>query len=84
MATLGPSDVSWAMPVLMFMTGMSFGFSMAPAQTAVLAATRPVPPDQAGYHLAFVVAAVTMAAGAVIASAVSDADAAPTMTPRRA
>jgi len=118
MATLGPADVGWAMPVLMFMTGMSFGFSMGPAQTAalatmsmaqtgrattlfnvqrqagsaigvavlatVLAATRPVPPDLTGYHLAFVAAAITMAAGAVIASAVSDADAAPTMAPRPA
>ena len=114
MGTLGLGDVGWAMPVLMFGTGMSFGFSMAPAQTAalaaismaqtgrattlfnvqrqagsavgvavlatVLAATRPVPPDLGGYHLAFVVAAAAMAVGAVIASAVRDADAAATMT----
>jgi EmrB/QacA subfamily drug resistance transporter len=38
MASLGPADVDWAMPVLMFGTGMFFGFSMAPAQTAALAA----------------------------------------------
>jgi len=38
MAALGPADVGWAMPVLMFGTGMFFGFSMAPAQTAALAA----------------------------------------------
>jgi EmrB/QacA subfamily drug resistance transporter len=37
MATLGAGDVGWAMPVLMFGTGMFFGFSMAPAQTAALA-----------------------------------------------
>src|ERR1017187_244044 len=114
MGTLGLGDVGWAMPVLMFGTGMSFGFSMAPAQTValaaismaqtgraatlfnvqrqagsavgvavlatVLAATRPVPPDLGGYRLAFVVAAAAMAVGAVLASAVRDADAAATMT----
>ena len=114
MSTLGPADAGWAMPALMFATGMSFGFSFAPAQTAalatisaeqtgqattlfnvqrqvgqalgvavlatVLAAVRAVPPDLAGYHLAFLAAAVTMAAGALIASRVRDADAAPTMS----
>jgi EmrB/QacA subfamily drug resistance transporter len=113
MATLGPADVGWAMPILMVGTGMSFGFSMAPAQTAalatiseqatgqamtlfnvqrqagsalgvaviatVLAATRPVPADLAGYRLAFVIAAIVMVAGALIALGVRDADAAPTM-----
>jgi hypothetical protein len=39
-----------------------------------------VPPDLGGYHLAFVVAAAAMAVGAVIASAVREADAAATMT----
>jgi len=102
------------MPALMFATGMSFGFSAGPAQTAalatismaktggamtlfnvqrqagqamgvavlatVLAVTRPVPPDLGGYHLAFVVAAITMVAGSLIASRVRDADAAATMT----
>jgi hypothetical protein len=75
MSTLGPGDASWAMPGLMFVTGMLFGFSAGPAQTGeamtlfnvqrqagqaigvavlatVLAATRPVPLDLAGYHLA--------------------------------
>ena len=37
MSTLGPADANWAMPVLMLATGMLFGFSMAPAQTASLA-----------------------------------------------
>jgi hypothetical protein len=45
----------------------------------VLAAARPVPPDLGGYHLAFLVAAVAMLGGAVIASRVRDADAAATM-----
>jgi EmrB/QacA subfamily drug resistance transporter len=113
MGTLGPSTASWAMPGLMFATGMLFGFSMAPAQTAalatismaetgrattlynvqrqagqavgvavlatVLAATRPAPGSLGGYHLAFVVAAVLMLAGSLIASGVRDADAASTM-----
>jgi MFS-type transporter involved in bile tolerance (Atg22 family) len=111
MSTLGPGDASWAMPGLMFVTGMLFGFSAGPAQTAslatismaqtgqamtlfnvqrqagqaigvaVLAATRPVPLDLAGYHLAFAVAAVAMVCGSVIASRVRDADAAATMAP---
>ena len=112
MGTLGPGDAAWAMPGLMFATGLLFGFSAAPAQTAslatismaptgqamtlfnvqrqgqamgvavlatVLAATRPVPPDLGGYHLAFAVAAITMVSGSVIASRVRDADAAATM-----
>ena len=37
MSTLGPADAPWAMPVLMFATGLSFAFSAAPAQTASLA-----------------------------------------------
>jgi EmrB/QacA subfamily drug resistance transporter len=37
MSTLGPADAAWAMPALMFCTGFSFGFAMAPAQTAALA-----------------------------------------------
>ena len=114
MGTLSPGDAAWAMPGLMFATGLLFGFSAAPAQTAslatismaqtgqamtlfnvqrqagqamgvavlatVLAVTRPVPPDLGGYHLAFAVAAITMASGSVIASRVRDADAAATMT----
>lgn len=112
-STLGPGDTPWAMPGLMFATGMSFGFSAAPAQTAalatismaqtgrattlfnvqrqagqavgvavlatVLAAARPVPPDLGGYHVAFLVAALMMVSGSVIASRVRDADAAATM-----
>jgi hypothetical protein len=45
----------------------------------VLAATRPVPSDLGGYRLAFLAAAVTMLAGALITSRVSDADAVATM-----
>jgi EmrB/QacA subfamily drug resistance transporter len=37
MSTLGLTDATWAMPVLMCATGMLFGFSVAPAQTAALA-----------------------------------------------
>ena len=47
----------------------------------VLAATQPVPPDLGGYHLAFVVAALVMVSGSIIASRVRDADAAATMAP---
>ena len=47
----------------------------------VLAVTRPVPPGLGGYHLAFVVAAITMVSGAVVASRVRDTDAAATMAP---
>ena len=115
MGTLGPGDAPWAMPALMFATGLLFGFSAAPAQTAALATismaqtgrattlfnvqrqagqavgvavlatvlgvTKPVPPDLAGYHLAFGVAALIMVSGSVIASRVRDADAAATMAP---
>jgi EmrB/QacA subfamily drug resistance transporter len=37
MSTLGLADATWAMPALMCATGMLFGFSVAPAQTAALA-----------------------------------------------
>jgi EmrB/QacA subfamily drug resistance transporter len=37
MGTLGRADANWAMPALMLVTGMLFGFSMAPAQTASFA-----------------------------------------------
>jgi EmrB/QacA subfamily drug resistance transporter len=37
MALLDRSSASWAMPVLMFGTGMAFGFAMAPAQVTSLA-----------------------------------------------
>jgi EmrB/QacA subfamily drug resistance transporter len=43
----------------------------------VLAATRPVPLDLDGYHLAFCVAALAMVGGGLIASRIRDADAAP-------
>jgi EmrB/QacA subfamily drug resistance transporter len=36
MAFAGPSTVEWLIPVLMFLTGASFGFAMAPSQTASL------------------------------------------------
>ena len=37
MSRLGLADATWAMPVLLCATGMLFGFSVAPAQTAALA-----------------------------------------------
>jgi len=118
MSLAGASDAFWLIPLLMFFTGCSFGFAMAPAQTAnmaaitaaetghastlqntvrqagaaagvallgsVLAATGAGARDLAGYHLAFVAAAILMALGGVASSRVNDADAAPTMaeTPR--
>jgi EmrB/QacA subfamily drug resistance transporter len=36
-ALVGPSTAVWAMPVLIFFTGMSFGFAMAPSQATALA-----------------------------------------------
>jgi hypothetical protein len=57
------------------------GMFMTIMDATVLAVTRPVPPGLGGYHLAFVVAAITMASGAVVASRVKDADAAATMAP---
>ena len=37
MALAGPSDAFWMIPLLMFGTGLSFGFAMSPAQTANMA-----------------------------------------------
>jgi EmrB/QacA subfamily drug resistance transporter len=37
MALAGPSDAFWMIPLLMFLTGCSFGFAMSPAQTANMA-----------------------------------------------
>ncbi|MBO0804367.1 MAG: multidrug efflux MFS transporter [Nocardiopsaceae bacterium] len=37
MAFAGPGTAPWLIPVLMYFTGCSFGFSMAPSQTASLA-----------------------------------------------
>jgi EmrB/QacA subfamily drug resistance transporter len=37
MALAGPSDAFWVIPLLMFGTGLSFGFAMAPSQTANMA-----------------------------------------------
>jgi EmrB/QacA subfamily drug resistance transporter len=37
MTFAGPSTVQWLIPALMFLTGASFGFAMAPSQTASLA-----------------------------------------------
>jgi EmrB/QacA subfamily drug resistance transporter len=113
MALAGPSDAFWMIPLLMFGTGLSFGFAMSPAQTAnmatvsaaetghastlqnterqaggaagvallgtVIAATGAGAADLAGYHLAFLAAAGLMALGALAATFVNDADAAPTM-----
>ena len=41
MALAGPSDAFWMIPLLMFFTGFSFGFAMAPAQTANMATITP-------------------------------------------
>jgi EmrB/QacA subfamily drug resistance transporter len=37
MAFAGPGSAAWLIPVLMFFTGCSFGFAMAPSQAAALA-----------------------------------------------
>jgi predicted MFS family arabinose efflux permease len=37
MAFAGPSTAAWLIPALMFLTGGSFGFAMAPSQAAALA-----------------------------------------------
>jgi EmrB/QacA subfamily drug resistance transporter len=37
MAFAGPGNAAWLIPVLMFFTGGSFGFAMAPSQAAALA-----------------------------------------------
>jgi predicted MFS family arabinose efflux permease len=37
MSLAGPSDAFWVIPLLMFFTGWSFGFALAPAQTANMA-----------------------------------------------
>ncbi|MGH3279204.1 MAG: MFS transporter, partial [Trebonia sp.] len=37
MALAGPSNAFWMIPLLMFVTGCSFGFAMSPAQTANMA-----------------------------------------------
>jgi EmrB/QacA subfamily drug resistance transporter len=37
MSSVGAGDVHWAMPALMFLTGIAIGFSMAPSVTASLA-----------------------------------------------
>jgi EmrB/QacA subfamily drug resistance transporter len=41
MAFAGPGNVAWLIPVLMFFTGGSFGFAMAPSQAAALATVSP-------------------------------------------
>jgi EmrB/QacA subfamily drug resistance transporter len=113
MGLAGASDAYWLIPLLMYFTGASFGFAMAPALAAnmakvsaaetghastlqntvrqagaalgvallgtVLGASGAGPHDLVGYHLAFVVAAVLMAIGAVFSAFVDDADAAATM-----
>jgi EmrB/QacA subfamily drug resistance transporter len=47
MAFAGPADAAWLIPVLMFFTGCSFGFAMAPSQTAGLATVSPALTGQA-------------------------------------
>jgi EmrB/QacA subfamily drug resistance transporter len=41
MAFAGPGNAAWLIPVLMFLTGGSFGFAMAPSQAAALATVSP-------------------------------------------
>ena len=41
MAFAGPGNAAWLIPVLMFFTGGSFGFAMAPSQAAALATVSP-------------------------------------------
>jgi EmrB/QacA subfamily drug resistance transporter len=41
MSLAGPSDAFWMIPLLMFFTGCSFGFAMAPSQTANMATITP-------------------------------------------
>jgi EmrB/QacA subfamily drug resistance transporter len=41
MAFAGPADATWLIPVLMFFTGCSFGFAIAPSQAAALATVSP-------------------------------------------
>jgi EmrB/QacA subfamily drug resistance transporter len=113
LALAGPSDAFWLVPLLMFCTGASFGFAMAPSLAANMAKISPAetghastlqntvrqagaaagvallgtvlgasgagPGDLAGYHLAFLIAAALMVAGAIFSVFVNDADAAATM-----
>ncbi len=37
MALAGPSDADWLIPLLMFFTGLAFGFAMAPSLAANMA-----------------------------------------------
>jgi len=47
MAFAGPGNAAWLIPVLMFFTGCSFGFAMAPSQAAALATLSPALTGQA-------------------------------------
>jgi EmrB/QacA subfamily drug resistance transporter len=47
MAFAGPANAAWLIPVLMFFTGCSFGFAMAPSQAAALATMSPALTGQA-------------------------------------
>jgi EmrB/QacA subfamily drug resistance transporter len=47
MAFAGPADAAWLIPVLMFFTGCSFGFAIAPSQAAALATVSPALTGQA-------------------------------------
>jgi len=79
LATISMADTGMA--TTLFNVQRQAGQAIGVAVLAtVLAATRPVPSDLDGYHLAFRVAALAMAGGAAIASRIRDADAAPTMT----
>jgi predicted MFS family arabinose efflux permease len=47
MASAGPGDAGWLIPVLMFVTGGAFGFAMSPSQAAALATVSPAETGQA-------------------------------------
>jgi EmrB/QacA subfamily drug resistance transporter len=47
MAFAGPANAVWLIPLLMFFTGCSFGFAMAPSQAAALATVSPALTGQA-------------------------------------
>ena len=80
LATISMAQTGRAMTL--FNVERQAGQAMGVAVLAtVLAATQPGPADLGGYHLAFVVAALVMVSGSIIASRVRDADAAATMAP---
>jgi EmrB/QacA subfamily drug resistance transporter len=77
MASAGPSTAAWLIPAAMFLTGASFGFAMAPSQTASLATISNADTGQAS-TLLNTVRQVSSAAGvAVIGTLVGELHAGP-------